>query len=201
MADEQLFRLSDLAIVAATLAGPVVAVQVQKWLERSREKRNRQLAVFEALMATRASRLSPRHVDALNAIPIVFYGNQKALQVIRQEWNDYLHHLADNKKREANRDAWAGEQIPKLVNLIWEMSKYLGFSFTKQEIENGIYSPEGQALLEDDQRRVIWGFARIFEGKFALPIWVNNLHLPADATTPGVASDQKPIIEQKPETK
>lgn len=181
MAEDTLFKLSDAAIVVATLIGPVVAVQVQKWIERSREKRTRQLAVFEALMATRATRMSVRHIDALNAIPIAFYGTGKRLEKIRTEWNDYLGHLSDTKKIEANIDLWQGEQIPKIVSLVYEISQYLGFSFSKNEIENGIYLPQGHVTLESNQQAVLSGLAKIFRGEAELPISVNNLHVPQDA--------------------
>lgn len=192
MAEEVLVKLSDAAIVFATLIGPVVAVQVQKWIERSREKRNRQLVVFEALMATRATRMSVRHIDALNAIPIAFYGRGKRLEKIRTEWNDYLSHLSDKNKIEANIEVWRGEQIPKIVSLIHEISQYLGFSFSKNEIENGIYLPEGHVTQEADQQTVLAGFARIFRGERGLPIWVNNFHLKPEeimenVTTPSPA--------------
>jgi hypothetical protein len=71
------FRVGELAIVFATLLGPVLAVQAQKWIERAREKTQRKIAIFRTLMATRATFLSPAHVEALNAIPIEFYGNKK----------------------------------------------------------------------------------------------------------------------------
>jgi Family of unknown function (DUF6680) len=66
MADESWLRVSDLVLAACTLAGPVLAVQAQKWIERFREKNARRLATFRTLMATRATTLSPAHVEALN---------------------------------------------------------------------------------------------------------------------------------------
>jgi hypothetical protein len=64
---------SDWAIVSATLLGPILAVQAQKWLERWRDYRNRKMWVFQTLMATRAARLEAEHVRALNMIDLVFY--------------------------------------------------------------------------------------------------------------------------------
>jgi hypothetical protein len=165
-------QLSAAAIIFATLMGPVFAVQIQKWLERAREEKARQFSVFEALMATRASRMSPRHVEALNAIPIAFYEKGQQLEKIRTEWNDYFAHLCDKTKQEENRDAWIGEQIPKIVGIIYQISTYLGYSFSKKEIEKGIYLPEGFATIEADQHLIRWGFARVFEGKFGFPIYV-----------------------------
>jgi len=52
-------RMADLAIVFATLLGPVLAVQAQKWLEKTRAINERRNFIFRVLMATRATRLVP----------------------------------------------------------------------------------------------------------------------------------------------
>jgi hypothetical protein len=65
----------DWLLILATIAGPILAVQAHKWVERLREGRNRKLRLFERLMATRAARLSAEHVQALNMIDLVFYGS------------------------------------------------------------------------------------------------------------------------------
>jgi len=75
--------MGEAAIVFATLLGPV---QAQKWIERARERTQRKIAIFRTLMATRAAFLSPAHVEALNGVPIEFYGNRK----IVNSWKEYL---------------------------------------------------------------------------------------------------------------
>ena len=65
----------DWIIALATLLGPILAVQAQKWIEGVREQRTRKLRVFTQLMATRAARLSAEHVQAINMIDLVFYGS------------------------------------------------------------------------------------------------------------------------------
>jgi len=59
-------KLSDLLMIAAVLLAPIVAVQVQKWLEQYRSERERQLTIFKTLMATRATGLS--HVTYKHSI-------------------------------------------------------------------------------------------------------------------------------------
>lgn len=61
-------------MIAAVILGPILAVQVQKRIEKLREKWGRKNHLFQILMSTRASRLSPDHVQALNMIDLVFYG-------------------------------------------------------------------------------------------------------------------------------
>ena len=66
--------LTDWLTIAAILAAPVTAVQVERYLAAIKERRGRKLQVFHTLMATRGARLSPMHVEALNRIDIEFYG-------------------------------------------------------------------------------------------------------------------------------
>jgi hypothetical protein len=78
--------MADAAIVFATIAGPVLAVQAQKWLEKSRAINDRRNQIFRVLMATRAAMLSPGFVEALNAVPVEFYGTRGKLKQINEKW-------------------------------------------------------------------------------------------------------------------
>lgn len=75
-------RITDVAIVVATLLGPILAVQAQKWLERNSEIKQRRISIFRALMMTRATALSPVHVEAINAIPMEFCGRSRKIKEI-----------------------------------------------------------------------------------------------------------------------
>jgi hypothetical protein len=57
------------------------------------ERRNQ---IFRALMATRATKLSPLHVEALNDIPVEFYGSGGQLKQIVDDWHAYLD-ILENK--------------------------------------------------------------------------------------------------------
>jgi len=60
-----IMQVSEILIVCATVVGPILAVQAQKAVERARERRGRKAWLFHSLMATRAARVSPEHVQAL----------------------------------------------------------------------------------------------------------------------------------------
>jgi hypothetical protein len=49
--------LSATAVVIATVMGPILAVQAQKYLERHRDQKRAKDNIFRILMATRAARL------------------------------------------------------------------------------------------------------------------------------------------------
>ena len=57
---------NDVLLMSATLLGPVLAVQAQKYIERWRDANIRRDRIFKSLMATRATRLAPQHIEALN---------------------------------------------------------------------------------------------------------------------------------------
>src|ERR1043165_5031 len=65
-------RLEGWLTILAIFLGPIVALGLQRNSERRRDRRNRQMTIFKELMATRAAKVGPRHVEALNAIEIEF---------------------------------------------------------------------------------------------------------------------------------
>jgi hypothetical protein len=92
-------KISDVLMLFAVLLSPLLAVQVQEWLEQFREKRIRKILIFETLMATRAAGLPPEHVRALNMIDLTFYGGvpnkrSKKDQQVLDAWKEYLDQLS-----------------------------------------------------------------------------------------------------------
>ncbi|MCK7139068.1 hypothetical protein L8O39_14950 [Enterobacter kobei] len=79
--------------VFATLFSPLIAVRVQKYLEKKSEKQTIKVKIFSQLMATRAisSRLLPEHVQALNMIDLAFYGDIRRGKVKRSDSEKKSH--------------------------------------------------------------------------------------------------------------
>lgn len=82
-----------LATITAILLGPILALWIQRISERHQNRRTRRLFVFMELMATRATRTNPRHVDALNAIEVEFSEGGKSDTRVLNAWRLYLDHL------------------------------------------------------------------------------------------------------------
>ena len=80
--------LTDALMVAAVLLAPLIAIQVSVFLEIRREKRQRRLKLFRTLMMTRAARLVPDHVNALNMIDIEFSGTDAKSKEVRAAVGD-----------------------------------------------------------------------------------------------------------------
>jgi hypothetical protein len=163
------FRGADIAIVIATIAGPVLAVQAQKWLERGRSIDERRLAIFRTLMATRATRLSAAHVEALNAVPVEFYGRKKGLKGITDDWHEYLRILSDTSM---TPEIALGRRQELFLNMLHKMASYLNYTFSRSELEKDIYYPTGHANIDIEQEIIRKGFVQLFKGETALPMSV-----------------------------
>lgn len=175
------FGVTDVAIVCATLLGPVLAVQAQKWLEKGRAINERRNHIFRILMATRATRLSPAHVEALNAIPVEFYGRSKGLKPIIDDWHAYLDTLENKAGLEGQVIAVARQNA--FLDMLHKISMYLGYTFNRSELEKDVYYPTGHKVIEDDQEIIRRGFASLFKGELAIPMAVKEFPATADEET------------------
>jgi len=176
-------KLTDVAIVIAALLGPVLAVQAQKWLERKRDVKERRLAIFRTLMATRAAMLSPQHVEALNAVPVEFYGSSGKLKKINEAWKLYLDH---HDERLPPNDAWAQKRLDLFLDMLHLISQFLGYTFSRAQLGRDIYSPKAHGDLETEQTIIRKGLVGLFKGEIALPLAVKEF----PATDPGNAELQ-----------
>lgn len=169
--------ISDGLMILAVLAGPVLAVQVQKMIDAARQHLQRRHVVFETLMSTRAARLSYDHVRALNMIDIEFaekrilwrfYRLRPANEVLDawKQYQDYLNHPPSERQDEVNRS-----RIDELfIDLLHAMSKVLGYHFDKVTLRRGVYSPKAHGDMELVQNAARFWFVDIMTGKTSIPI-------------------------------
>jgi len=168
--------LSDILIIIAIILGPILAVQVQKFIEWMNEKRTKKLAIFKTLMATRENQLSYVHVEALNKIDIEF--TAKKDKSVTDSWKMYHDHLGDmprdheDDSYKANFDAWLKKANDCLVNLLYVMAQNLGYDFDKVLLKKGAYTPQGYADMDVDLFAIRRGVAELLHGKRSLPIQV-----------------------------
>jgi hypothetical protein len=178
-------RIADWLMIVAVLLAPLVAVQVQKVLERYREDRARKLNVFKTLMATRAATVSSQHVQALNAIDLEFQGRK--YKSVTDSWKTYLDHLFHYPKEdEKQQTLWAERRVDLLARLLMEMGKSLGYSFDEVHVRRAIYAPEAHAQLENENLLIRRGLVRLLYG---------DTHLKMDVTSLPVSEDD--LNEQK----
>lgn len=186
-------KAADLAIIIATAAGPILAVQAQKWLERRRGIRDRRDAIFRVLMTTRAAMLSPGHVEAFNAVPVEFYGASGKLKQINEAWKLYLDHHVE---QHVGGDVWVQKRMDLFFDLLHLISQFLGYHFNRAQLARDIYSPRAHGDLENEQTIIRRGFVRLFNGEAALPMAVTAFPATADdETLANQAALQKLLLE------
>lgn len=166
-------------VIAATLTGPVVAVQTQKWIEKATERRNARRQIFYDLMANRASRLNDAYIRALNQIDLEFARRSKSDKAVIAAWQAMFGELSSgltDGETDVNRiSAWNERCSEKLVTLLSKMSSALGFSLNDEQLRRGIYYPRGRVELEQAQLALVHGMREIVDGKRAFPIDVKTV--------------------------
>ena len=163
--------ISDVLMILAVLSGPVIAVQLTRYLDAKREKRDRKLQIFKTLMATRAYTISMDHVMTLNRIDLEFEtSNPKEKEVINA-WKQYLDLLSD---KSISGEQWAVRRIDLLVELLHKMALVLDYDFDKTHIRNSSYSPVAHSDIESQQAKVREGVVDLLEGKRSLQMHITN---------------------------
>ena len=111
------------------------------------------MTIFKELMATRATKVSPRHVEALNAIEIEFSSGRGSDQRVADAWRLYLDHLNQQVPPEDKSAVihWHDKSNDLLIELLFEMSKALKFDSDKVSLKNAVYFPRAHGELETDQ--------------------------------------------------
>jgi hypothetical protein len=163
--------------IAAIILGPILAVQAQKWIERKSTRKERRLALFKALMSTRATRLSPLHVEALNMIDIEYYDNQKivdAWHLLSDLFDNYPKNIED-PNYQAQLLQCSEKSNDLLTDLLYEMAQSLDFKFDKVLLKRGAYNPIGHGKLEIEQQFIRQSLVELFSDKKAIPFKVVNL--------------------------
>ena len=127
-----------MAVIGATLLGPVFAVQIQKYLERWREENERRHRIFKVLMSTRAARLAANHVEALNLIDIEFPSTRKRFKKVRSAWKAYFTHLCEKPPDDKQiHPVFFAKRQELLTDMLYEMATALGYDFDKTQISRG----------------------------------------------------------------
>lgn len=164
--------------IVATLLGPILAVQAQKYLERINESRNQKNWIFSTLMATRAARLSADHVRALNMIDLAFNGGRTRRRKptetdVLETWRDYLDHLTSTVN-DANIDRWIEKQNELLIVMLSAMAADLNLRYDRALLRNGAYIPRGHTDLESEQQKLRHLAIEVLSSKRPLAMDITN---------------------------
>ena len=136
--------------VIAVLASPVVALEVQKRLDDRRAASDRKMSIFRKLMTTRATQMSPAHVEALNAIEVEFYAASGPDKKVLDAWRLYINHLNQNAGEGEALERWIEKKRDLLVDLLYAMAQRLDFDIDKVTIQKNVYIPQGHVEIEQE---------------------------------------------------
>ncbi len=159
--------IADWLMIGAVLAGPVVAVQLTRFLDERREVRERKLNIFKTLMATRAYNVSWAHVEALNRIDLEFDKNNPRERAVLDAWKEYHDLLGD---KQMPPDQWGTRRVDLLVELLHKMALILDYDFDKTHIKNSSYAPKIHGDIESQQEALRRSTLELLDGKRAIPI-------------------------------
>ena len=125
--------ISDWLVIAAVIVGPILAVQIQKFIENRKAIKDRKMQIFRTLMATRATPLAPLHVEALNMIDIEFYKDKTIVGAWKLLLDNFGNYPKDPKEQNyQTRLTSSAERSSELLSdLLYEMAKALNYDFDK----------------------------------------------------------------------
>lgn len=182
---EQAVRTGEWLTILAALLGPILAVQAQKWVERSRARTDAKERVFRSLMATRAARLSSEHVQALNMITIAFYGSRifgvrlqtKTEKAVSTAWRAYFDTLAadTDELSENQKEMRFADRDEKFIAMLAAIAAEQGFEFDTVELKRSTYSPLHHGTMEAEAEMIRTGLAKVLSNERAIPMYVVNL--------------------------
>jgi hypothetical protein len=170
-------KIAEWLIILATVMGPILAVQTQKFIERWREKQERKLRIFQALMATRTARVSPGHVEALNMIDIVFYKQGPKEKRVVDAWRLYQDHLNDTQDHQTSESLarWGKKGDDLFTDLLYAMAQALNYDFDKVYLKRGVYSPRAHGEEQVAQLMIRDSLVKILSGEQPLPMKVVSI--------------------------
>lgn len=160
-----------IAVVIATLAGPVLAVLVTRYIDEKRDKRKRQLDVFRTLMRTRRATLAVEHVGALNMIEIEFHDMPEVMAAFRELHNHF--HFSPPAPTD-----WWDKRSKLQTRLLSAMARKLGYDFEQLDVLEGGYTPTGWTNTEQEQEQLRKLLIELLSGRLSLPV------TPGPAITP-----------------
>lgn len=168
--------LFGLVYLLTLFVAPLIALWIQGMLNDRKDEHQRKVWIFRTLMATRASPLDPRRVEALNAIQVEFQGGGAGAKV-HQRWKEYLEHLATPTDR-PSPEAWNEKSVDCFIQLLYEMSRYLSYNFDPIDLKRQFYFPTGHGDIETDTLAIRKGLVQLLTGNLTLRM--NVVGFPVD---------------------
>jgi hypothetical protein len=145
----------------------VLAFGIQNWRDRRRESSNRRRQIFQQLLLTLKVPMAPRHVDAINSVPLEFYSDSAVFQA----WREYTSHLNNKDMLKNLPQRWGEKKYELLINLAYEMGKRLGYDhIDKSTLLDNVYVPQGYDDQEEQFRQMRASVLQVLQGERPVPV-------------------------------
>jgi hypothetical protein len=142
-------KMTDVAIVFATIVGPILAVWAAEWRQHRKTEHDRKEWVFRTLMSTRGAKLRQEHVAAINHIEFAFTRKScPGIDDARTLYRKHLKHPDAVSEDTAVRQAWGNKTNDLFADLLYLMAVDLKIPFTKTEITEESYIPDAHLYSE-----------------------------------------------------
>ncbi len=174
-------------MIFVIFVGPIVAVQLTEYLRNKKDSKNRKVYIFRTLMATRSAPLAAMHIEALNLVELEFQVAPHQATTVVASGRLYMDHL---RSSQYPKDMWETRRVELLVDLLYEMSKALDYSFDKVQIKAGSYYPSAYGETDEDNYKTRKLWLEILEAKRFLPV-----------VSIGASSPVKTVDEKQPSIK
>jgi hypothetical protein len=160
-------KLEGWLTITAIVLGPLLAFVVQNWRDNRRAHKSRKLEIYRKLMLTLKVPLNPNHVDAINSIPVEFYGDKKVLAA----WRLYASHLNHRSEPGDALTRWGEKKFDLLIDLVYAIGQSLGYEANdKASMRDQTYVPQGYANVEAEQEAMRKAVLELLTGRRPLPM-------------------------------
>ncbi len=172
--------LTSIAVILATLTGPIIAVWVTRVIDERRSNRARKLEIFRALMRTRRATLTNDYVSALNMIEIDFHDSPAVLSALSELMKHYSSGTVDQ--------IWKEKSGRLSARLLYAIGKNLGYKMEQLDILEGGYMPNWAIQENEEQRDLRLALMNMLGGNRPLPVVLKS-----DTPTPHFPPPSVPI--------
>jgi hypothetical protein len=132
-------------------------------------------------MRTRALRLTPEHVGALNLIQMEFHG----VTSVQTAYSNYVAHLNSEMPQPGPaQDKFVEERSDRFIDLLHQIAHSLGYRFDKRDLEKLSYAPVGWNN-DENAARMIRGMAMdVMTGKQSIAVNLRSTQAPSSMFPP-----------------
>ena len=146
---------SDVAVIFATLVGPILAVWAAEWRQGRKAQLDRKEWVFRTLMSTRGAKLRPEHVAAINHIEFAFPRKQcPKIDDSRALYRKHLRSEGSIDPDAAISRAWNSKANDLFGEMLFLMAENLKIPFTRTDITEESYHPDAHFFSEMESQEI-----------------------------------------------